>query len=76
LPKLSGKSLHGAPVPAIHKTASRNLRLSAAERPRSPTLPGSTGRTRSHCSSLNPCRSKMALPSPVLNPIRAEKGIP
>lgn len=76
LPKLAGKSRHGAPVPAIHKTASRNLRLSAADRPRSPTLPGSKGRTRSHCSSLNPCRSKMASPSPVLNPIHAKKGIP
>jgi len=76
LPKCSGKSRHGAPVPAIHKTASRNFRLSAAERPRSPTLPGSTGQTRSHCSSLNPCRSKLALPSPALNPICRQKGIP
>ena len=76
LPKVAGKSRHGAPVPASHKTASRNLRLSAAERPLSPTLPGSNGLTRSHCSSLNPCRSNLALPSPVLNPILPKKGIP
>jgi hypothetical protein len=76
LPKLAGKSRHGAPVPASHKTASRNLRLSAAERPLSPTLPGSNELTRSHCSSLNLCRSNLALPSPVLNPILPKKGIP
>jgi hypothetical protein len=76
LPKLSGKSRHAAPVPAIHSTASRNLLLSAAERPRSPTFPGSSGSTLSHCSSFNACRSKLALPSPTLNPIRAEMGIP
>jgi hypothetical protein len=76
LPKLAGKSRHAAPVFATHKTASTNLRLSEPERPRSPTLPGRSGPTFSHCSSLNPCRSKTALPSPVLNPISPEKGIP
>ena len=76
LPKLAGKSRHAAPVFATHRTASTNLRLFAPKRPWSPTLPGRRGQTSFHCSSLKPCRSKMALPTPVLNPISTKKGIP
>ena len=47
----------GAPTRAIHKTASRNSRLSAAERPGSPSLPGSKGATRAHIASLKAARS-------------------
>lgn len=36
---------------------------------------GSAGRTRSHCSSFNPCRSKMTLPSSALNSPNPEKWI-
>ena len=51
-PNSLGRSRHGAPVLAVHKTASRNSRLSLAERPRSPSFPGSNGATRSHYESL------------------------
>ena len=49
--KSSGRSRHGAPERAIQSTASTNRRLSAAVRPRSPGLPGSRWKIRSHWSS-------------------------
>src|SRR5260370_32587412 len=57
-PKISGRSRQGPPTRAIHKTASRNRRLSAPDRPGSPTLPGRCGAARSHCSSLKIRRFK------------------
>ncbi len=50
-PKRSGRSRHGAPVRATHKTALMNLRLSWAVRPGSEDLPGSSSLIRSHCST-------------------------
>ncbi|KES12308.1 hypothetical protein SASC598O02_000890, partial [Snodgrassella alvi SCGC AB-598-O02] len=52
-PKSGGKSLHGLPVRAIHKTASTNSRLSAAVRPGSEAFPGKNGLIRSYWSSLS-----------------------
>ncbi len=75
-PNSACRSRHGEPVRAIHRTASRNRRLSAPERPGSPGLPGRSGATRSHCSSLNIRRSKAGLRFPVLNPISRPRGIP
>lgn len=61
-PNSSSKSRHGAPVRAIHRTASRNSRLSVADRPGSPSLPGSSDATRAHCESLRILRTMR--PSP------------
>src|SRR5215831_409614 len=61
LPKYAGRSRQGEPVRAIHKTASRNRRLSSPERPGSPSLPGTSGAIRSHCSSFNIRRIKADL---------------
>src|SRR3712207_455540 len=69
LPNLSWRSRQGAPVRAIHSTASRKSRLLSPERPGSPTLPGSRGATRCHCSSLRTLRSKAGLRFPALKPI-------
>jgi hypothetical protein len=55
-PNRSGKSRHGDPVRAIQNTALRNNRLSAAVRPGSPALPGSTCLIAAHCSSEISCR--------------------
>src|SRR5208283_3687796 len=52
LPNASGKSRHGVPARTIHSTASRNRRLSAAERPGSPSLAGSRGAIPSQCASV------------------------
>ena len=52
-PKSAGRSRHGAPVLAIHRTASTNNRLSAPVRPRSPALPCNIGSIRHHWSSRN-----------------------
>src|SRR4051812_28886197 len=60
LPNFSGRSRQGAPTRAIQSIASRNRRLSAADRPGSPILPGRSGATRSHCVSLRTNRSKAA----------------
>ncbi len=49
-PNPGGRSRHGAPVRAIHSTASTNNRLSAPVRPRSPALPCSKGSIRFHWS--------------------------
>src|SRR3954462_12462436 len=59
-PNISGRSRQGAPTRAIQSTASRNRRLSAADRPGSPILPGRSGATRSHCVSFRTNRSKAA----------------
>lgn len=75
-PKPSGRSRHGAPVRAIHSTASRKSRLSAPDLPGSPGLPGTSGAIRSHCSSLRRLRSKTALLSTVLNQNSRTLGIP
>ncbi|QIE29642.1 hypothetical protein SBC2_77180 (plasmid) [Caballeronia sp. SBC2] len=61
-PNSAGKSRHGAPVRAIHSTASTNSRLSAAVRPRSPALPGSNNATRSYWSSRNIIRGMPVSP--------------
>jgi hypothetical protein len=50
LPNDSGRSRHGLPVRAIHKTASTNCRLSLAVTPQSPALPGNRCSMRSHWS--------------------------
>src|SRR5512134_2092428 len=63
LPYNAGRSRHGAPARAIHKTASTNRRLFFPDRPGSPSLPGRRGATRSHWASLSNCRSKADLPS-------------
>ena len=74
-PSSRWRSRQGDPVRASHNTASRKRRLSSPERPGSPTLPGSSGATRSHWASLNMLRSKAGLRFPALNPIRARVGI-
>src|SRR5580692_8674028 len=76
LPKPDGRSRHGAPVRATHKTASTKSRLSVSLRPGSPSLPGTTGAIRSHCTSLNTVRSKTTLHWVVLNQIAHLRGIP
>jgi hypothetical protein len=75
-PNFSCRSRQGAPVRAIHKTASRNSRLSAADRPGAPGLPGSSGAIRCHCTSLKTFRSKADLHFSALNQISPLKGIP
>src|SRR5690348_2522340 len=57
-PKDSGRSRHGAPTRTIQRTASRKSRLSAADLPGSPALPGTCGAIRSHWSSRRTIRSK------------------
>src|SRR4051794_11591704 len=57
-PKYSGRSRHGAPTRTIQRTASRKSRLSAADLPGSPALPGTCGAIRSHWSSRRTIRSK------------------
>jgi hypothetical protein len=49
-PNSRGRSRHGAPVRAIHSTASTNRRLSAAVRPGSVIRPGNMASIRRHCS--------------------------
>src|SRR5262252_5727361 len=58
LPKLSGRSRHGAPARTSHKTASINSLLSSPDRPGSPFLPGRRGAIRSHWASFNNVRLK------------------
>ena len=48
LPNSLGRSRHGAPTRTIQRTASTKSRLSAPERPASPTFPGRSGASRSH----------------------------
>jgi hypothetical protein len=50
LPSCGGRSRHGLPVRAIHRTASTNSRLSFAVTPRSLDLPGNKCSMRSHWS--------------------------
>src|SRR4051794_28683110 len=57
-PKDSGRSRHGAPTRTIQRPASRKSRLSAADLPGSPALPGTCGAIRSHWSSRRTIRSK------------------
>ena len=59
-PNSLGKSRHGQPVRPIQRTASTNQRLSAAVRPGSPSLPGSTDSIRAHTLSLNNVRITLA----------------
>jgi len=61
LPKLSGRSRHGAPARTSHKTASINSLLSSPDRPGSPFLPGKRGAIRSHWASFNNVRLKAGL---------------
>jgi hypothetical protein len=56
-PNISGRSRQGAPTRAIQSTPSKKSRLSAADRPGSPTLPGKSDAMRAHCSSLKTRRS-------------------
>src|SRR5512134_1937616 len=63
LPYNAGRSRHGAPARAIHKTASINRRLFSPDRPGSPVLPGRRGEMRSHWASLSNCRPKADLHS-------------
>src|SRR5215470_420449 len=58
LPKLSGRSRHGAPARTSHKTASTNSLLSSPDLPGSPFLPGKRGAIRSHWASFNNVRLK------------------
>src|SRR6266481_6542886 len=76
LPKYAGRSRQGEPVRAIHKTPSRNRRLSSPERPGSPFFPGTSGAIRPHCSSFNIRRIKADLHFSALNPIPTSVGIP
>ncbi len=62
LPKGSGRSRHGAPVRAIHNTASRKRRLSLAVVPGSVALPGSKEAIRFHCLWVKTMRIKAELP--------------
>ena len=55
-PNRSGRSRHGAPVRAIHKTALMKPRLSSAVCPGSPGLPGTQSLILFHCSSETSCR--------------------
>ena len=56
-PNSVGRSRQGLPVRPIHSTASTNQRLSAAVRPRSPSLPGRMSLILFHTSSLNSVRT-------------------
>ena len=71
--KAAGRSHYGAPARAIHSTASMNRRLSAADRPGSPDLPGISGPSRAHIASLNAKRSIQAPHTPA---IMADLGQP
>src|SRR5215470_18729042 len=62
LPKRSGRSRQGAPVLAIHRTASRNRRLSRAAQPGWPGRPGSRSLIRSQSASEIAWRWSMAGP--------------
>lgn len=52
LPSSAGRSRHGEPVRAIHRTASINRRLSAAVTPLSLALPGNIASIFAHLLSL------------------------
>src|SRR6516225_5109849 len=68
LPNRSGRSRQGAPVLAIHRTASIKRRLSLAVTPGSPSLPGNRSLIRSQCSSEIAWRRSMPSPPwPVKN---------
>ena len=54
-PHSFGKSRQGAPVFAKQRTASTNNRLSFPCLPGSPSLPGTSGSIRFHCSSVRRC---------------------
>jgi hypothetical protein len=56
LPYRSGRSDQRAPDRSTHNTPLTNNRLSAAVRPGSLALPGSSGPIRSHCAWLNSYR--------------------
>ena len=69
-PNASGRSRQGAPTRAIQSTPSMNSRLSAADRPGSPILPGKCGAMHDHCSSLKTRRSKASSILEALNQSR------
>lgn len=52
LPSSGGRSRQGDAVRASQRIASTNSRLSAAVRPRSPCLPGTSGSIRAYCASV------------------------
>src|SRR5208337_3679010 len=61
LPNSSGKSRHGAPVRAIHKTASTNKRGSPPVWPGCPSCPRQSGCINDHCKSFKILRAKACL---------------
>jgi hypothetical protein len=75
-PNSGGRSRQGEPVRTTHRIASKNKRLSAPERPGSPSLPGRSGAIRSHWASLKAKRIKAALHFSALNQGFALLGIP
>src|SRR6202521_2960491 len=60
-PNEPGRSRHGLPVRAIHKTASTNSRLSLPLRPGSPGLPRHRGCIFAHWASVKTNRSIQSL---------------
>ncbi len=60
-PKCGGRSRQGVPVRNRQRTPSRKRRLSTAVRPGSVTLPGHSGATRAHISSVKTVRSEFIL---------------
>src|SRR5437588_8016014 len=74
-PSKGGRSRHGLPVRAIHRTASINRRLSLPLRPGSPRLPRQSGSIFAHWASVKTNRSIQSLnhnqaPMRILNPNR------
>ena len=62
-PQSGGRSRHGEPVRAIHRTASTNKRLSLAVAPTSVALPGSIASMRAYGSSRRLLRGISTTPS-------------
>src|SRR5512134_99124 len=71
LPNATGRSRHGEPVRAIHRTPSTNMRLFSPVPPGSLSFPTQSGSIRAHCSSSNTNRTAVpktaSLESAVLN---------
>ena len=62
LPNETGRSRQGAPVRAIHKTASTKSRPSAPVWPGSLSLPRQYGSIAAHCASVRMVRSNVETP--------------
>ncbi len=73
-PKCGGRSRQGVPVRNRQRTPSRKRRLSTAVRPGSVTLPGHSGATRAHISSVKTVRSEFIL-SPTSSARAATFGV-